>query len=246
MGRLIVLGDSFAEMSLEFPHDPWQLTVSKHFKKELINIAANGASCEWLTFQWSKISQELNRDDIVIVLIPFWYRVCVWPNKPNFTHLSAMDQLGKDRVVDQQWSDISQQEREAFKNYFLHLMSDELTELKMFNLLNYVNNYAHYLDNKPLIINTREQVYPKSILYNCDVALGDLMKVSTSEFESKTIWDEMTKHGLFKDPRCSHLTKENHLILANKIIEYILQGKLPNLTTDFKHGFLNKNMLEYS
>jgi hypothetical protein len=107
-------------------------------------------------------------------------------------------------------------------------------------------HYAHYLDNKPLIINTREQVYPESILYNCDVALGDLMKVSTSEFESKTIWDEMTKHGLFKDPRCSHLTKENHLILANKIIEYILQGKLPNLTTDFKHGFLNKNMLEYS
>jgi len=155
-----------------------------------------------------------------------------------------MDQLGKDRVVDQQWSDVSSQEREAFKNYFLHLMSDELTELKMFNLLNYVNNYAYYLDNKPLVINTREQIYPETILYNCDVALGDLMKVSTSEFESKTIWDQMTKHGLFKDPRCSHLTKENHQILANKIIEYILQGNLPDLRTGFKHGFLNKNILE--
>jgi hypothetical protein len=77
MGRLIVLGDSFAEMSLnnEYDYDPWQLIVSKHFKKELVNVAANGASCEWLTFQWSKFSQQLSRDDIVIVLIPFWYRV---------------------------------------------------------------------------------------------------------------------------------------------------------------------------
>lgn len=241
MSRLWVLGDSFAEIRPGFDY-AWQEKVSYNLGVELINVARNGASSEWLSLHFANnVLKDIKHDDILILLVPLWSRVCIWPERPEFSGLLCMDLIGKDPLVDKGWAPYSKEEREAFKSYFMYLERKELTELKTLSLLNWVNNFADCFKVKPLIIETRSQnMIDYSVNLNkCSLAQGNLLDVSVNEFLNYETWNNQTKKGLFHDLRLSHLSKENHLVLAEKITKYFTTGHTVDLQTEFKSAFLD-------
>lgn len=247
--KIYVFGDSFAELRLEDNLNwQWQYQVAQHFNCDLVNVANNGASSEWITLKLAKFWNDFEINDIVICFIPYWDRDCIFPNDPDFTHLFALDQYGKDDFVTERWNQYTSEQRDAFKKYFMYLHNIDLVRLKTASYHIWIDNLAArgIISTPPLVIETRDQnvnVMPRTQYVR---AKGNMMDVNMSEWLNEDLWMELTKDGLFQDERVSHLSKKNHNILANKIITYIEKRVAPDLTTGFYKNFLDKNYIDTS
>ena len=239
MNKLFVFGDSFAGLSDNPPEWAWQVDLARRLKLDLYNISHNGASAEWLTLKIIEFYDKIEEGDIVIALLPFWNRVCIWPEDPDFTHVYQY------REDDPRWQKKTNKEIQAYKDYFYFLYNKELTMAKMYSYCAWIDKLSHRLKHKPLLIYTREFNKFKNLpIENCAEATGNLFAKSVLEFENEKIWDELTKDGGFRDPRLSHLCKPNHATLADKIYNYYSKNEVVNLNKDFKTGFLNQYNFE--
>jgi hypothetical protein len=242
--NLWIFGDSFAEMQSPGQTGPeWQLQIVNHFKCDLYNIARKGSSSEWITLQLSKYWKDISKEDIVIVLVPYWDRQCIFIDDPDFNHLPTIENCNKDQKIKDRWSKYSKSQQEAFTKYFMYLHNEELVKLKTKSLYAWINNLK--LDIQPLVLETRSELTNNYFVNdNYNTATGNLMDVSLAEWKDINDWYTMTKHSLFSDSRISHLTKQNHIVLANKIIKYIESNTVPDLQTDFHTTFLDKDYVD--
>jgi hypothetical protein len=235
--KLIVLGDSFAY----FDHDCdylWQRSVAFQLKRDLINVAANGASANWLISKLMQIENDISPDDLIILVVPYWERVCIWPNSPDLTSLISFDQIGKNERADQKWKSYSTREKAAFESYFLYLKNNDFVISQYAALLHWINSIGSRLRENPLIIFGFESKYSTLYLNNCNIAQGCLFEVGINEFKSIKTWDKLIENAPFTDPRIGHLSKVNHEILAEKLKKYYLQGIIPDLSSGFQKFFI--------
>jgi hypothetical protein len=181
----------------------------------------------------------------VLTFIPYWDRQCVFPDNPDFTHICALDQYGKDKVITDKWNRYTKDQRNAFRDYFMYLQNENLVKLKTSSLYAWVNNIHAKTKTYPLVINTRQQTVVTPTGYYKE-ALGALFDVSVNEWLSYDTWQELIKHGLYDDPRISHLTPKNHSVLADKLIKYFETGETVDLTKDFHQHFLDKDYVDIS
>jgi hypothetical protein len=235
--KLIILGDSFAFFDHTCDYI-WQRSVASELKRDLVNVAANGASANWLISKLMLIEDDISADDLLILVVPYWERVCIWPNSPDLTSLISVDQIGKNQRADQKWKPYSDKERAAFESYFLYLKNDEFTRSLYAALLHWVNSIGSRLKQKPLIIFGFESNYTTLHLTNCDVAQGCLFDVGINEFKSIDTWNKLIEDSPFTDPRIGHLSKINHEILAEKLKKYYLQGNILDLSNEFQKFFI--------
>lgn len=239
MSKLFVFGDSFAGLSEEQYNWSWQIDLAKRLKLDLYNISHNGASAEWLTLKIIEFYDKIEKDDIVIALLPFWNRVCIWPEDPDFTHVYQY------REDDERWMKKTDSEIQAYKDYFYFLYNKDLTMAKMYSYCAWIDKLSYRLTNKPLIMFTREfQEFKNLPIENCVQAKGNLFAKSILEFENEKIWNDLTKDGGFTDFRLSHLSKPNHKILADKIYNYYSNNDVVDLNKGFNTGFLNQENFE--
>jgi len=249
MSSLVVLGDSFAEIRPNIDY-VWQLQLSQKLKLDLVNIAHNGASSEWLMLKISQyLEGNLTRSDRLVVIIPFWERICIWPDRPDLTNNYPLESLDKDWVkntdklpdfIKKKLDGLSLKEKTAFDYYFKHLKNDELTILKSSALLNWINNIGSNLDNPPIIIDSHCFVeHSNCNLENCVVAKGSLFPVCENEFASKDVFFEYTNTGPFNDFRAGHFSECNHTILAEKIYNTMINDCDLDITQGFYEGFVD-------
>ena len=241
--RIWIFGDSFAEIRDGVDHQ-WQVIISKYFDCEILNVASNGASSEWLTLKISEHWNKLEKNDIVIFFVPYWDRQCFFPDDPDLTHILTLDGYDKDEAITNKWNRYTKLQRQAFRDYFLHLHDENLVKLKTKSLYSWINNIHTKTKKLPLVIDTRHNnfVVPDGY-YN--KAIGTLFDVSVNEWKNKKTWEDITKNGLFDDNRISHLTPNNHKILADKIIDFIENDITVDLTTQFRQSFFNNEQILY-
>lgn len=242
MSRVWILGDSFAETVPEKDY-LWTIQLGQLMKKDVSVISANGAAGEWLMFKWNQlVVDDIKFDDFLVIIVPFWDRVCIWPEKPQLSKpLTLIDPRNSN---DPLWSDISYEERKAFRDYFLYLENQNLIELRTKSWLNWVNNSAEKLEIKPLIINVdNKKLVDDFSLRHCAVANGFLETVCENEFTSIEIWRRLTEKALFCDFRIGHISESNHKILAEKIFRYFSHGVIPDLTSGFEANFIDDDYI---
>lgn len=254
MSKIIVLGDSFAELRPDQDY-LWQKQLTKKFKKDLVNIAHNGASSEWMMLKISEyLEANLEQDDFLIVIVPFWERVCIWPEHPDFnanfpleaTHsdwTNCVDELPP--FISERMKTHSLEERKAFESYFKYLKNDQLVLTKTAAMLNWVNNISYNLDKKPLILDSHRFIehYPVN-LNNCTVAKGNLFSICAKEFESEKAFKEYTNSGPFNDFRTGHFSECNHSVMTDKIYDYFTNGITPDLSKDFFEKIIQKETVK--
>lgn len=252
--KIIVLGDSFAEIKPELNY-LWQYQISKKLKRDLVNIAHNGASSEWMMLKISEyLEPNLNKDDLLIVIVPFWERVCFWPDNPDFNANFPLESMNKnwpestDNIPDfiaRRLNQYSYDEKLAFQSYFRYLKDDRLVLIKTEAMINWVNNIAQKLKKKPLILDSHRFIENYSInLNNCTVAKGSLFPICEKEFLSKKQFNEYTDNGPFHDFRTGHFSECNHTVLADKIADYFLNEEIPDLNKDFYEKIIDSKFLK--
>ena len=237
--KLIVLGDSFGFVDPKHNY-LWQLSVASELKRDLVSIAANGASCNWLLSKLLYAESGIKEDDLLVLVVPYWERMCIWPASPDLTSLACLDSLGKHELSDAKWKPYTTKERQAFESYFLYLKNDEFTLSLYVALMHWVNSIGSRLKQKPLILFGFKPEYSTEHLNNCDVAPGFLFDVCINEFKSIDTWNRIIENTPFLDTRIGHLSECNHKILAEKLIEYYTKGTVPDLTTGFQQFFIEK------
>jgi hypothetical protein len=237
--KIIILGDSFGFVDPKHEY-LWQLSVASTLKRDLVSIAENGASSNWLLSKVLYVESEINEDDLVILIVPYWERMCIWPQSPDLTSLACLDSLGKHELSNAKWEPYTKQERQAFESYFLYLKNDEFIRSIYVALMHWINSIGSRLKHKPLILFGFESEYSTTLLNNCNVASGCLFDIAIKEFKSIDIWNQIIENTPFVDPRINHLSERNHTILAEKLIEYYTHGTVPDLTHGFYQFFIEK------
>lgn len=241
--NLWIFGDSFSE--LQAPGQlgwEWQLQIANELRCDLYNVAHNGTSSEWITLQLSRHWNSISKEDIVIVLIPNWDRQCIFSDSPDFTHLTTIENCNNDQRTKQRWNKYSLDQRDAFAKYFMYLHDEELVKLKTSSLYSWINNLK--VDKVPLVLETRNQSVKNDFYNHYVTATGNLMGVSEAEWKDINIWNTITSRALYHDPRISHLTKRNHSVLANKILEYIKHDVPVDLRTGFHTEIIDEGNID--
>ena len=233
-----IFGDSFAELNADYDNE-WQIQLSKHFKSTLYNVAHNGASSEWITLQLSKYWNDISKEDIVIVLVPYWDRQCIFIDDPDFNHLVT---ISKDAKKDDRWKKYTKEQQEAFTQYFMYLHNESIVRTKTTTLYSWINNLK--TDIKPLVLETRNQEISNPFENIYATSHGYLMDVSIAEWANPDDWYSMTNKALYDDPRMSHMHQKNHNVLAEKIIKHFEQNESIDLTNGFHSNFLNKDCID--
>jgi len=235
--KLFVIGDSFAEYRQDLNY-LWQTSLYKELKTDLINIAENGASSNWLLSKLPWVDSNINVNDYLLLIVPYWERVCIWPESPDLTSLISFNQIGKSDFANKKWQHYTQDQRDAFESYFLYLKNDEFIMATYAALLHWINSIGSRLNTKPLIIFGFESKYDTQYLKNCAVAQGNLFDVGIEEFKDISTWDAIVDTAPFIDPRVGHLSDVNHEILSKKLVKYFIENQIPNLTSDFQKFFI--------
>ena len=248
--KIIVLGDSFAEINPNIDY-LWQNILSKKLELDLVNIAQNGASSEWMMLKIAEyIEHNLEPDDLLILILPYWERVCIWPDHPDLNSIFPIESVKKDwvesiddlpEILSEKLKHYSVEERRAFQYYFHYLKNEDLILTRTLALLNWFNNLSCKLKNKPLIFDSHKFVENfHANLHHCSVANGSLFEICENEFQSKELFEEYTNKGPFNDFRIGHMSPCNHEVLANKILDYFSNNDIPDLTSGFHEKIVKK------
>jgi len=240
--RLIVIGDSFAALSeLEYL---WQLHVAKALKRDLINVATNGAAPNWLILKLAEIQSDIRKDDLIVFVNPYWERHCVLPDSPDLT--SSISFTGESEIIKSKWEPYDKNTQNAFRSYFTYLDNDDLKLANSIALVNFINSIGSKLTTNPLILraNCAPALDDAHLYNNCSVADGDLFDICVGEFKNIDTWLKLIKNPPFVDFRTGHLSEPNHKILAEKIVNYFISNKPVDLGEGFVLGFIDDIKLE--
>lgn len=241
MNRIWIFGDSFSELHPDRPQVQWQLLLSKSLQADIFNVAHNGTSSEWLICKIIDYWNNFRESDLVIIVVPYWNRECIFVDDPDFSQLyNVSDFESSDEKIKNRWKKYSREKKDAFKNYFLHLHDENLVKAKTSSLYAWAELISMRITTPVLIIETRDQAVIRPTLKKSVVAQGNLMDVNCNEWIKIDFWYEVCKQPYFSDQRISHLSERNHLILAEKIEDYFRYQKVPDLTSGFHKNFLNK------
>ena len=228
--NLWVLGDSFAEFNSTV--DSWQLDLAKKLELNLINVSINGCGIDWLMLKWNEIYHKISSDDYVIILVPFPDRVCFFPERPSLSGISSLDRHVK--------NGLNLNQATAVRDYFLWLHDPIFNSVRITAWLNWIDNVAIQLKNKPIILHTTSYT-PHNILPNCEVATGNLFSVSQNEFKSYAEWSLLTDSGSWIDPRLGHFSKQNHQVLSNKLLDFWKNSINVNLEIGWCSSFFSSS-----
>jgi len=235
MSKLYIFGDSFAN-TVFFDIDwAWYAIVSEKLNYELKNYAHGGSSLEYTFFKFEEHRQIINNNDIVIICLTSLARTYFFPGIPNLVRPDSIKFTDPNNLLG-----ISEMELLALKYYFTCF--EEIHNKKMFfhlhNFLHSVDELSSKLKNKILVLDACTGVIIDRNRYkNLEIPNLSLNDVSNAEAHSVKILKRIHNKG---DPRINHLSKINHLVLANKIINFYSNNESIDLSTDFAKDLFDK------
>jgi len=220
--NLWVFGDSFSTVSPEnLGYNTWPELVAKELQvDQYINHADHGVSNDYIFYQLTSHAANMQAGDYVIIQLTNKNRQWFFENQHHLANFHILD-FEKQVTNDQE---------HAVKEYIKHLQNDSLDDIRYTQLilsLMYISNSARHL--RILILPGFTEI---------DGINGTLMEVCDKEFKSVSIVNKWYKEQGYIDSRINHMSKNNHAILAEKIISFFKTGKTIDLKTGFEQEFL--------
>jgi hypothetical protein len=230
MPTLWTFGDSYGVHLIDKPEvvNDWFWTYDVANQLNCLrygNLCQMGVSNSYIQHTIQEHSDQIKSEDYVIIVSTSSTRRWLIEDKPYISNFYA----GKiEQLVDS----------ETFKaiNYYIkHLINSKEDHLNMHSFLGWV----HYMSDKHnwnviVIPGFEYDSYPVSHKYTVN---GSLMEVCFNEFattgDCNWYYDNFCKG---RDMRSGHMTKDNHTILANKIVDTFTN----NTVLDLKNGFNKK------
>ena len=196
-----------------------------------------GASNTYTIDTMLKTWDTINPGDIVIIVTTQITRRWLIYDRPDLSNVHYSN------TPPHEWADISKQTSNAVIEYmrWLHNPNLDTIDGNVADLaFEGITNRLHEKEVTVLLIPGFED---SSTLYRGS-AIGGLDQISNNEFESYyegKLWYEKSR---IPDQRVNHMCKTNHAILADKVIDTLVNNVPLDLTTGFKEKFLRYKDLD--
>ena len=248
---LYVFGDSFASIETDSTMSvtareqliskAWSVLLSKKLGVELKNFGISGSSLEYTYYKFHQICADFKEDDIIVIVLTDLLRKWIIQDRPVTSSLVAVEMHGN----------LNSNLIKCARWYFANVLNVEVEEVHLQNFLHAVNATTPHLKVKPLFICAFDDesrgrwgininTVNRSQINN--FATGSLWEVSSYEIEHADA-KIAVKTNLKKEFRLNHLSDVQHPILADKILDYIHNGTVVDLTTGVVKNIYNKKDL---
>jgi len=224
---LWIFGDSFSVATYAMTKTPptfmpWtdQITLQLGFE-EHHNYAEWGVSNDFILSQLFKFADNIQPNDYVILQLTECSRQWFFKDKPHFSNFKSI--VNAD-------TELSKQEINACNEYMKYLQRDEIDKHRYGITCLAIEQLKTMFNTWHILVLPGFHSY-----HNVN---GTLIDICNNEFAESTKIDQWyAKHDRF-DPRPNHMSKNNHKVLADKIIDYFKFGTSLDLTVGFEQKFL--------
>lgn len=212
-------------------NNTWQHQIIDKLNLELKSFGLGGASQDYTSMKFNEVRHLIKPDDVIVITIPDldrrWF-IRDEPEKANWNFFSRGEELHKSVKHYLLYLDNSSVYRTYFMNFLYNLHS--LNNVKIILL-------PCFKDVDDILQEVKYQ-FPKF-----DIASGYLDHIHLNEFTKEF----MNNYGYLNygrlDIRINHLTTSNHTILANKIVDNVLNDTPVDLLTGFVKEVLDRKTL---
>jgi hypothetical protein len=233
MKKLWIFGDSYGVPLNNSIDWFWGKQLQKLLKCDVVeNRSVLGGANEFTQWAIMKEENNINVDDFVVIISSSIYRKWFFKDMPcagNFLCSNLEELVGKTSA-------------KAVEQYIQHLMNPEMIHVNFHQFLGWIHYKTDKMNWNVLVLpGFEEERFPISHLYNVN---GSLFDVCNNEFVSEA--DNLWYYRDFckgKDQRSSHLLKDNHKILSNKIANTFINLKPLDLTNGFKKNIISKDKI---
>ncbi len=244
MSRLFVIGDSFSASPPKGDETKnWpRLLCEKLYQQTgrdltLINNSLVGSSQDWcMTHLQIWLNYEMTEDDYLVICLTHPSRVWFLDRLPEMSNANIID---LDRWV-------SKDEAKAIELYIRYMQRPMIDLMNVNNRLAYIAYQTQRRKlKKPLIIKCFDQDLDQAMEFpELIIAEGSLMSdVQYHEFDDPEAEAE-NRYWRGLDARYNHLCLRNHEVLAEKLLDSLINNTAPDLKNGFHKGMLTAGLLD--
>lgn len=239
-----VFGDSFTELYSDLKNQYIQI-IANEFKTNVQGFGLSASSIEYTYYKFNNIRNEIKEKDIIIVGLTSYNRRWFFKYYPG-----NLVKIYNSGVFEEykEWLNSpnnNPKEIEALELYSHVLNNKNLQEYYLLNFL-YNLNYVTKIKNLYTIVFLN--------LYDIYMLIKDKLDFPHIRFAKNMMLDislnELTKEYVSNydqsiyDLRINHISKSNHLILAEKVIENIKSNQPIDCNVGFEKNFISFESLK--
>ena len=246
MNKIWYFGDSFSQgfchvydksMSFLYQEWLWTVQVADQLKMEYDNFSTGGSGMEYTYNQFEEQSANFTTNDIIIMSITDLNRTYFDHESPWLCSVSSYQY-----AADNKSPAYNKDRHKAYNLFSEYLFQYRNQQINFINFLYRLNQEAQEKQLKIILLFCFGPEVEQHVLDrfpNIDFVDGNLNSdVSMAEFDDVKLFHQYAaKRG---DDRKNHLSKVNHYILANKVVEYIRHGISINLKEGFVRNIYNE------
>lgn len=221
--------------------DQWMAKVAQGLDTKLFCYALDGCSLDYTYQKFSSVRNQIKENDVVIVALTTQVKRWFFKHKPEQNIVIQYDENTTPTNFKFTTVTKNPKEGEALAAYYESLNNTEAYEnytINFFYNLEYITKKLNlhtivltsYYDTE-IWLEDKKELFP-----SLNFSIDKLLDVSLLEYTKRYFVD--MPQGI-TDVRVNHLTKSNHEILANKILDNI-KNKIP---IDLTKGFI-KHILD--
>ena len=220
---LWLFGDSFsAQPNVDCDFIVWPELITRHFKlPHYWNWARMGCANDFIFHEFTSRIAEMKEGDFVIIQ----------PTSPNRQWFFEDPEVGNYLIQDLE-KYITADQKKAIDLYIKHLQQDKIDDMRYAQFTLALERICSKVPHLRILVLPGFYSVPGVVGTLTEVADGEHADVS---LEAIAKW---YKNNNGNDPRVMHLSKQNHTILADKIIDFYETGKSIDLSSGFEQGFI--------
>lgn len=208
--------------------DQWPRHLANLLNTNVNSLALTGTSLDYMYQKFMEVRNDIAENDVILISVIGFEREWLFKDYPHKSMLFAPP--NDDRRY-----------KEAIEYYIRYLQSKELQELKLINFLYNLDYLSKQKNLKTILIIPYVDIgeflnYKKDLFPHLHIAKGLLIEVSCNEIE-KNILRRQQYINFDDDRRLNHLTRSNHIILSQKIHNWITQ----EIPVDLTEGFVENH-----
>jgi hypothetical protein len=237
---LYTFGDSFiATRSNMKPDWSWTSLIATTYNTIEVPFGVHASSSQYTFNKFEENRDKFVKDDIVIIMLTL-------ENKSNF--FSDRPKLAIDWAFEVNDDPFIEQEKIAVEMYYKYLYNIDNVVVNTMNFLQSVEDVTIRKQLKTFVftgfINSFHPT--KERFPNIRFANGNLWDEQIKEISDKSLFNFLDYYKFTNDPRLLHFTKDNHKIIADKIIASIQNNDSIDFTIGLKQNVFGWNEYKLS
>lgn len=227
--------------------DQWMAKLARDLNTKLVCYALDGCSLDYAYQKFNNVRSQIKENDVVVVTLTTHVKRWFFKYKPEQNIVIHYDENTTPTNFKFTTVTKNPKESEALAAYYESLNNPEVYEDYTLNFFYNLEYLTKKLNLHTVIITSYYDTEiwlkdKKELFSSLNFSIDKLLDVSLLEYTKRYFID--MEHGTITDMRVNHLTKSNHEILANKILDNIKNKTPIDLTKGFVKHILDENSMK--